>query len=84
MSLMNSSTILDEAVGRVKSRILIDGIYTCNASNQFGTDSKTFYVSVNGKIIALVAMKNEFRGQNAISCTIVMRDERKRWQCFRK
>ena len=57
MSLMNSSTILDEAVGRVKSRILIDGNYTCNASSEFGTDSKTFHVSVNGKIIALVCIE---------------------------
>ncbi|XP_067028089.1 slit homolog 2 protein-like [Acropora muricata] len=47
MSLMNSSAILDEGVGRVKSRILIDGNYTCNASSEFGTDSKTFHVSVN-------------------------------------
>ena len=54
MSLMNSSTTLDNGVGTVKSRILIDGNYTCNATNEFGTDSKTFHVSVNGKIVAFV------------------------------
>ena len=54
MSLMNSSITLDKGVGTVKSRILIDGNYTCNATNEFGTDSKTFLVSVNGKILAFV------------------------------
>ena len=54
MSLMNSSATLDKGVGTVKSRILINGNYTCNATNEFGTDSKTFHVSVNGKILAFV------------------------------
>ncbi|XP_044169772.1 uncharacterized protein LOC114949733 [Acropora millepora] len=47
MSLMNSSATLAESVGTtVKSRILIDGNYTCHATNEFGTDSKTFHVSL--------------------------------------
>ncbi|XP_074612539.1 uncharacterized protein LOC141866897 isoform X2 [Acropora palmata] len=47
MSLMNSSAILAESVGTtVKSRILIDGNYTCHATNEYGNDSKTFHVSL--------------------------------------
>ncbi|XP_015768050.1 PREDICTED: uncharacterized protein LOC107346743 isoform X2 [Acropora digitifera] len=47
MSLVNSSAILAESVGTtVKSRILIDGNYTCHATNDYGTDSKTFHVSL--------------------------------------
>ncbi|XP_044171824.1 uncharacterized protein LOC114957233 isoform X1 [Acropora millepora] len=47
ISLMNSSAILAESVGTtVKSRILIDGNYTCHATNEYGTDSKTFHVSI--------------------------------------
>ncbi|XP_015760543.1 PREDICTED: uncharacterized protein LOC107339748 isoform X1 [Acropora digitifera] len=47
MSLIDSSAILAESVGTtVMSRILIDGNYTCHATNEFGTDSKTFHVSL--------------------------------------
>ena len=60
MSLMNSSAILAESVGTmVKSRILIDGNYTCHATNEYGNDSKTFHVSLIGKIKRLFAMKND-------------------------
>ena len=50
MSLMISSVVLAQSVGTtVKSRILIDGNYTCHATNEYGTDSKTFHVSLIGK-----------------------------------
>ena len=54
MSLMNSSTTLAESVGTVKSRIHKDGNYTCHATNEFGTDSKTFHDSLIGKIRTFV------------------------------
>ena len=54
MSLMNSSATLAESVGTVKSRIYKDGNYTCHATNEFGTDSKTFHVSLIGKIRTFV------------------------------
>ena len=54
MSLMNSSATLAESVGTVMSRIHIDGNYTCHATNEFGTDSKTFHVSLIGKIRVFV------------------------------
>ena len=54
MSFLNSSVTLAESVGTVMSRIHIDGNYTCHATNEFGTDSKTFHVSVIGKITVFV------------------------------
>ena len=59
MSLMNSSAILAESVGTtLKSRIFIDGNYTCYATNGYGTDSKTFHVSLIGKIRTFVCNEN--------------------------
>ncbi|XP_015772108.1 PREDICTED: uncharacterized protein LOC107350396 isoform X2 [Acropora digitifera] len=54
MSLMNSSTTLASGVGMVWSKIDHDGNYTCIATNTVGTESKTFQVSLIGKIIASV------------------------------
>ena len=50
MSFLNSSVTLAKGVGTVMSRIHMDGNYTCHATNEFGTDSKTFHVSLIGKI----------------------------------
>ncbi|XP_044167407.1 uncharacterized protein LOC114974986 [Acropora millepora] len=46
MSFLNSSATLAKSVGTVMSRIHIDGNYTCQATNEFGSDSKTFHVSI--------------------------------------
>ena len=54
ISFLNSSVTLAESVGTVMSRIHIDGNYTCHASNEFGTDSKTFHISLIGKIRVFV------------------------------
>ena len=60
MSMMNSSATLAESVGTVKSRIHIDGNYTCHATNEYGTDSKTFHVSLIGKIRTFVCNEKGF------------------------
>ena len=54
MSLMNSSTTLAYGVGMVWSKIDHDGNYTCIATNKVGTESKTFQVSLIGKVIASI------------------------------
>ena len=54
MSLMNSSTTLAYGVGMVWSKIDHDGNYTCIATNKVGTESKTFQVSLIGKIVASI------------------------------
>ena len=54
MSFLNSSFTLAKGVGTVMSRIHMDGNYTCHANNEFGTDSKTFHVSIIGKIRVFV------------------------------
>ena len=54
MSLMNSSTTLAYGVGIVWIKIDHDGNYTCVATNTVGTESKTFQVSLIGKIIASI------------------------------
>ncbi|XP_068721364.1 uncharacterized protein [Montipora capricornis] len=46
ISLINSSTTLAFGKGMVWSKINQDGNYSCIATNDNGTDSKTFYVSV--------------------------------------
>ena len=48
--LIKSSATLAKSVGTVRSRIHIDGNYTCHATNEFGTDSKIFHVFLIGKI----------------------------------
>ena len=60
MSLMKSSKTLAESVGTVWSRIDIDGKYTCHATNEYGTDSKTFHVSLIGKIRTFACNENVF------------------------
>ena len=52
MSLMNSSTTLAYGVGIVRIKIDHDGNFTCIATNAVGTESKTFQVSLIGKITA--------------------------------
>ena len=54
MSLLKSSATLAKSVGTVRSRIHIDGNYTCHATNEFGTDSKIFHVFLIGKIRVFV------------------------------
>ena len=54
MSLMNSSTSLAYGVGIVQRKIDHDGNYTCIATNTVGTESKTFQVSLIGKITASI------------------------------
>ena len=51
MSMMNSSTTLaSKTKGIVRSKINQDGNYSCIATNEVGTESKTFYVSLIGEI----------------------------------
>ena len=65
ISMMNSSTTLAFGVGSVWSKIDHDGNYTCNATNAIGTESRTFYVSVIGKIIASVCKIPAEYGKNS-------------------
>ena len=52
ISMMNSSTTLAfETEGIVKSKINQDGNYSCIATNEVGTESKTFHVSLIGEIL---------------------------------
>ena len=51
MKMMNSSTTLASGQGMVLSKINQDGNYSCIATNEFGTESKTFYVSLIGEIL---------------------------------
>ena len=52
MSMMNSSTTLaSKTKGIVWSKINQDGNYSCIATNEAGTESKTFYVSLIGEIL---------------------------------
>ena len=49
--MMNSSTTLASSTERIVwSKINQDGNYSCNATNELGTESKTFYVSLIGEI----------------------------------
>ena len=65
ISMMNSSATLAYGVGSVRSKIDHDGNYTCNATNAIGTESKTFYVSLIGKIIASVCKIPAAIGKNS-------------------
>ena len=51
ISLMNSTTTLASRKGIVWSKLNQDGNYSCVATNEAGTESKTFYVSLIGEII---------------------------------
>ena len=52
ISMMNSSSTLASGTeGTVWSKINQDGNYSCNATNEVGTESKTFYVSLIGEIL---------------------------------
>ena len=51
MLLMNSSTRFASGQGIVGSKINQDGNYSCIATNEAGTESKTFYVSLIGEIL---------------------------------
>ena len=52
ISMMKSSTTLTSRTeGIVWSKINQDGNYSCNATNEVGTESKTFYVSLIGEIL---------------------------------
>ena len=54
ISLMNSSTTLASRTGVVWSKLNQGGNYSCIAANEVGTESKMFYVSLTGEIIAKV------------------------------
>ena len=49
ISLINSSTTLAFGKGTVWGKLNQDGNYSCIATNDVGTDSKTFYVSLIGE-----------------------------------
>ena len=52
ISLMNSTTTLASRKGIIVwSKLNHDGNYSCVATNEVGTESKTFYVSLIGEII---------------------------------
>ena len=51
ISLMNSTTTLASRKEIVWSKLNQDGNYSCVATNEVGTESKTFYVSLIGEII---------------------------------
>ena len=52
ISMMKSSTTLaSRTEGIVWSKINQDGNYSCKATNEVGTESKTFYVSLIGEIL---------------------------------
>ena len=52
ISMMNSSTTLaSRSEGILWSKINQDGNYSCNATNEVGSESKTFYVSLIGEIL---------------------------------
>ena len=52
ISMMNSSTTLaSKAEGIVLSKIKQHGNYTCIATSEVGTESKTFHVSLIGEIL---------------------------------
>ena len=51
MLLMNSATRFASGQGIVGSKINQDGNYSCIATNEAGTDSKTFHVSLIGEIL---------------------------------
>ena len=50
ISMMNSSTTLAFGQGLVWSKINQGGNYSCIATNEVGTGTKTFYVSLIGEI----------------------------------
>ena len=51
VSLMNSTTTLASRKGIVWSKLNQDGNYSCVATNEAGTESKTFYVTLIGEIV---------------------------------
>ena len=52
ISMMNSSTTLaSRSEGILWSKINQEGNYSCNATNEVGSESKTFYVSLIGEIL---------------------------------
>ena len=51
ISMMKSSKRFASGQGIVGSKINQDGNYTCIATNEAGTESKTFYVSLIGEIL---------------------------------
>ena len=52
ISMMNSSTTLaSRSEGILWSKINQEGNYSCNATNEVGSESKTFFVSLIGEIL---------------------------------
>ena len=47
----SSTTLVSSTEGIVWSKINQDGNYSCNAANEVGTESKTFYVCLIGEIL---------------------------------
>ena len=59
ISLINSSTTLAFGKEMVWSKLNQDGNYTCIATNEVGSESKTFYVSLIGEMIAKLCRSSQ-------------------------
>ena len=49
MSLLKGSTLVDRGIGMVATRIHEEGIYTCQAFNEAGSDSRKITVTFIGE-----------------------------------
>ena len=54
ISMRKSTTTLAFGTGMVKSKINQGGIYSCIATNENGSESKTFHVSLIGEILLIL------------------------------